>query len=146
MDDEVELMAANPKLANIRFPDDRESIVSITDLAPCPSKTTNIPESTTYHDEIADDEQPSTTSDSSPLHNCQRHKSISSDTVDNSLPTVVTSPGNSTRPNSFDTLHSQPFILRRSSRNTHLSPNRFGNNMYMMLNNREINIQEARMT
>ena len=62
-------MEANPNFAHIRFPDGRESTVSVTDLAPCPSKTTNFPESYTYHDEITDDEQSTTTSDSSPLHN-----------------------------------------------------------------------------
>ena len=43
--DEVELMEANPNFAHIRFPDGRESTVSVTDLAPCPSKTTTFPES-----------------------------------------------------------------------------------------------------
>ena len=113
--DEVELMEANPNSAHIRFPDGRESTVSVTDLAPCPSKTTTFPESNTYYDEITNDAQPTTTSDSSP---CQRHESISSDTFDNSLPTVTTSPDHSTRPNSSDSLLSQPLVLRRSSRNT----------------------------
>ena len=86
---EVELMEANPNFAHIRFPDGRESTVLVTDLAPCPSKTTTFPESNTYHDEITDDEQPTTTPDSSPLRNCQRHEFISSDTVDNSFLTVT---------------------------------------------------------
>ena len=127
--DEVELMEANPNFAHIRFPDGGESTVSVTDLASYPSKTITLPESNTYHDEITDDEQPTTTSDSSPLHNCQGHESISSDTVDNFLPTVTTSPDHSTRPNSSDSLLSQPLVLRRSSRN--IRPlNRFGNNIY----------------
>ena len=112
LDDEVELMKANPNFAHIRFPDGRESTVSVSDLAPCPSETTTIPESTTYHDEITDDEQPTTTSDSSPLHNCERYESISSDTVDNSLRTITTSPDHSTRPNSSDSLLSQPLVQR----------------------------------
>ena len=98
--DEIELMEANPNFGHIRFSDGRESTVSVTDLAPCPSKTTTFSEFNTYQDEITDDEQPTTTSDSSPIHNCQKHESISSDTVDNSLPTVTTSPDHSARPNS----------------------------------------------
>ena len=104
--DEVELMEANSNFARIRFPDGRESTVSVTDLAPCYSKTTTFPESNTYHYKIRGDEQPTTTSDSSPLRNCQRYESISSDTVDNSLPTVTTSPDHSTRPNSSDSTFS----------------------------------------
>ena len=127
--DEVELMEANPNFAHIRFPDGRVSTVSVTDLAPCPSKTTTFPESNAYHVGITDDEQPTTTSDSSPLDNCQRHESISSDRLDNSLPTVTTSPDNSTRPNSSDSLLSLPLVLSRSSRNTR-PPNGFGNNIY----------------
>ena len=69
-------MEANPNFAHIRFPDGRESTVLVTDLAPCPSKTTTFPECNTYHDEITNDEQPTTTPDSSPLRNCQRHKFI----------------------------------------------------------------------
>ena len=120
--DEVELMEANPNFAHIRFPDGRKSTVSFTDLAPCPFKTTTFSESNTYHDEITDDEQPTTTSDSSPLRNCQTHESISSGTADNSLPTVTTSPDHSTRSNSSDSLLSQPLVLRRSSRNTRPPP------------------------
>ena len=127
--DEVDRMEANPNFAHIRFPDGRESPVSIIDLAPCPSKTTTFPESNTYHDEIKDDEQPTTISHSSPLQNCQRHGSISLDTVDDSLPTVTTSTDHSTRPNSSDSLLSQPLVLRRSSRNIR-PPKRFGNNIY----------------
>ena len=127
--DEVDFMEANPNFAHIRFPDGRESTVSVTNLAPCPSKTTAFLESNTYHDEITDDEQPTTISDSSPLHNCQSHGSISSDTVDNSLSTATTSPDHSTRHNSSDSLLSQPLVLRRSSRNTR-PPNRFENNIY----------------
>ena len=127
--DKVELVEANPNFAHIRFPDGRESTVSVTDLAQCSSKTTTFPESNTYHDEITDDEQPTITSDSSPLRNCQIHEFISSDTVDNSLPTVTTSPDHSTRPNSSDSLLFQPLVLRRSSKNTR-PPNRFGNNIY----------------
>ena len=78
--------AHGSKLAHIRFPDGRESTVSVTNLAPCPCKTTTFPESNTYHDKITDDEQPTTTSDSFPLHNCHGHESISSDTVDNLSP------------------------------------------------------------
>ena len=35
--DEVELLHANPSYAHIRYPDGRESSVSLNDLAPCPS-------------------------------------------------------------------------------------------------------------
>ena len=125
--DEVELTGANSNFAHICFRDGRESTVSVTDLAPCPSETTTFSKS--YHDKITDVEQPSTTSDNSPLHNCQRHEPISSDAVDNSLPTVTTCPGHSTRPNSSDSLLSQPVVLRRFSRNIR-PPNRFGNNIY----------------
>ena len=115
--DEVEFMEENSNFAQICFPDGKEPTVSLTHLAPCPSETTTIPKSTTYHNEIMDDEQPTTTSKSFPFHNCQRHESISSDTVDNSLPIVTTSPYHST-----DSLLSQPLALRRSSRNTRPFP------------------------
>jgi hypothetical protein len=35
--DEVELLDTNPMYANIRYPDGRQSTVSVRDLAPCPS-------------------------------------------------------------------------------------------------------------
>ena len=73
---EVELMKANPNFAHIGFPDGRQSTVSVTDLASYPSETTTILESTTYHHDITDDGQPTTTSDSSPFHNCQIHEHI----------------------------------------------------------------------
>ena len=111
-------MQENPNFAHICFPDGRELTVSITDLAPCPCETITIPESTTYYHEITDDKQPIITSDSSSFHNCQRHEHILLDTVDNSLPTLTTSPDYSTRPNCSDSAHSQPLVLRRSSRNT----------------------------
>ena len=44
--DKVELMETNLNFAHIRFPDGWESTVSVTDLAPYPSETTTIPEST----------------------------------------------------------------------------------------------------
>ena len=34
--DEVKLLEANPNFAQVRFPDGRESTVSVSDLAPCP--------------------------------------------------------------------------------------------------------------
>ena len=35
--EEVELLEANPTFAYVRFPDGKESSVSIKDLSPCPS-------------------------------------------------------------------------------------------------------------
>ena len=37
--DEVELLEANPTYAHIKYPDGRESSVSLRDLAPCPKET-----------------------------------------------------------------------------------------------------------
>ena len=39
--DEVELVDVNPTYAHIRYPDGRESTVSLRDLAPCPSASTD---------------------------------------------------------------------------------------------------------
>ena len=36
--DEVELIAANPTYARVRYPGGRETSVSLRDLAPCPNK------------------------------------------------------------------------------------------------------------
>ena len=115
--------------AHIRFPDGRESTVSVTDLAPCPSETITFPESNTYHDEITDNEQPTTTSDSSPLHNCQRHDLFHQTRLIILSPLLPHPQTTLTRPNSSDSLLSQPLVQRRSSRNTR-TPNRFGNNIY----------------
>jgi len=46
--DEVELLDANPKTALVRFPDGRESTVSVSDLAPLSdNEPCDVPETTT---------------------------------------------------------------------------------------------------
>ena len=42
--DEVELTSVNPAYAHIRYPDGRESTVSLKDLSPCPSPPCPSPE------------------------------------------------------------------------------------------------------
>ena len=134
--DEVELMEANPNFAHIRFPDGK----LLSKFPDGPQYQLLIwpralPKQLPFRNlilimmKLRINEQPTTTSDSSPLHIYQRHESISSHTIDNSLPTVTTSPDHSTRSNSSDSLLSQPLVLRRSSRNTS-RPNKFGNNVY----------------
>ena len=41
--DEVEVISVNPAYSHKRYPDGRESTVSIKDLYPCPSREYNIP-------------------------------------------------------------------------------------------------------
>ena len=41
--DKVELTSVNPAYAHIRYPDGRESTVSLKDLSPCPSPEYNLP-------------------------------------------------------------------------------------------------------
>lgn len=54
MVDEVELLEANPTFANIRYPNGRESTVSLRHLAPCPSNTTR-PEDSRGSQEVTDE-------------------------------------------------------------------------------------------
>ena len=55
--DMVELLHANPTYAHIRYPDGRESSVSLKDLAPCPQSSINndIPEVNETRNIIDDD-------------------------------------------------------------------------------------------
>ena len=54
--DEVELLDANPKTALVRFPDGRESTVSVSDLAPLSDMSDNEPSETTTENCASDTE------------------------------------------------------------------------------------------
>ena len=58
--DTVELIDANPTYANIRFPDGRQSTVSLKDVAPCPTdKAENVSdESIVNEDASSGNEEP----------------------------------------------------------------------------------------
>ena len=81
--DEVELIAANPTYARIRYPSGRESSVSLRDLAPCPSRNeAGSVEQTPKIEPVDIDEAspattpidgPSETSDTEPRRSC-RHR------------------------------------------------------------------------
>ena len=45
--DQVELLDCNPTYASIKYPDGRESTVSVRDLAPCPEEAAHSSESNT---------------------------------------------------------------------------------------------------
>ena len=69
--DDVELTNVNPTYAHIRYPDGRESTVSLKDLSPCPpSHDLHTPASPVYHTDhfqqqpIENDNEPRTNSDS----------------------------------------------------------------------------------
>lgn len=53
--DEVELTEVNPSYAHIRYPDGRESTVSVKDLSPCPR--TNISQEETRHNNSSDEDE-----------------------------------------------------------------------------------------
>ena len=90
----------NPDFVHIRFVGGRQSTVSVFDVVPCSSAATPSPESITYHHITAEDKQPTTPSDSSPLHSSQRRESIPSTSVDNSHIAFTNSSDPSTRSNS----------------------------------------------
>ena len=78
--DEVELTSVNPAYAHIRYPDGRESTVSLKDLSPCPSPEYNLPSPSSVN--IPSDSQrvdytrlssPPTDTDQTPLTDLPSH-------------------------------------------------------------------------
>ena len=72
--DEVELTSVNLAYAHIRYPDGRESTVSLKDLSPCPSPEYNLPLPSSVN--IPSDSQitdlPSHVTEQLPLRRCSR--------------------------------------------------------------------------
>ena len=115
--EKVQLLDANPTFASIRYPDGRESNVSVSDLAPCPNESRPTTISPTPISPLqTTDELPQTTS---PTPN------LSTSEIETPSQTLVTQ---TTTPYSPQLgIDPQPTGLRRSSRTTRgIPPIRYG--------------------
>ena len=102
MCDEVELLDANPKTALVRFPDGRESTVSVSDLAPLSDMSCDVPETTI------------------------ENRTSDSETVQSETGQIGHAGHDATETNQTVDLHDQPAPSLRRSTRTRRSPDRFG--------------------
>ena len=132
--DEVELLEANPNFAQVRFPDGRESTVSVSDLAPCPKTNKDTSDDS---DSLSLESQENATP-AQPESNATVDEPLlfNSDSSTNASKSLFSNPDpaesqTSCRNDSYALLPppTNPTPARRSTR-TCKRPDRFGNNVY----------------
>ena len=116
--DEVDLIEANPSFAKIRYPNGRESTVSVNDLAPCPpSPVENVIEN-----------QQVTQNSSSQLQEESNENSIEQNTAESSTQEQEVPETSTPSSSTFSFSDANP-ALRRSTRERR-PPQRYGHNIY----------------
>ena len=132
--DEVELLEAYPNFAQVRFPDGRESTISVSDLAPCPKTNKDASE---VSDSLSLESQENVTS-AQPESNASADEPLlfNPDFSTDASKSLFSDPDpaefqTSCRNDSYAFLPppTNPTPARRSTR-TCKRPDRFGNNVY----------------